>query len=156
MLKPWGYRGELKVQILTDFPERFASLRNVFLGDDAKPFSVERAHRHGQAVLLKLKGVDSPEHAARLRNQDVLVPTEEAVSLPEGKLYLYQLIGLSVRTTAGEPLGHVADVLETGANDVYVVNDGTREILLPAIPSVIKHIDLETREMVVELLEGLI
>ena len=155
MLKPWGFRGELKIQILTDFPERFASLQTVFIGEDAKRFSVERARLHGNAALLKLKGVETPEEVDRLRNQLVQVPTEEAVPLPEGKLYLYQLIGLQVKTTQGEPLGQVEDVLDTGANDVYVVRNETREVLIPAIPSVVKEIDLNHGDMIVELLPGL-
>lgn len=156
VLKPWGTRGELKIEILTDFPERFASLRTVYVGDDAKPFSVERARRHGNAALLKLKGIDTPEAAAKLREQLVYVTVADAVKLPEGRVYLYQLIGLRVKTVAGEPLGEIADVLDTGANDVYVVRDGAREILLPAIPQVIKEIALERGEMIVQLLEGLI
>jgi 16S rRNA processing protein RimM len=156
VLKPWGYRGEIKIKILTDFPERFASLQTVFLGDDAKIFSVEGARLHGNAARLKLKGIDSTEAAEKLRNQLVQIPTEEATPLPVGKVYLYQLIGLRVRTMEGEPLGEIVDVLDTGANDVYVVRDGSREILLPAIGQVVKEINLESREMVVELMEGLI
>jgi len=159
VLKPWGYRGEIKVKILTDFPERFASLRTVYLGDDAKPFSVERARLHGgNAALLKLAGIDSPEADAKLREQLVQVAIEDAVKLPEGKVYLYQLIGLRVRATDGQLLGEITDVLDTGANDVYVAqsDDGTREILLPAIPDVVKEISLERGEIVVELIEGLV
>lgn len=157
MLKPWSYRGELKIEILSDFPERFASLRTVYLGDDAKPFSVERARLHGhKAALLKIKGIDSTPAAEKLRDLLVQVPTDEAVPLPEGKFYLYQLIGLKVTTTTGEPLGEVVDVLDTaGANDVYVVQDGTREILIPAIEPVVKQVDLERGEMIVERMEGL-
>lgn len=157
VLKPWSYRGELKIEILTDFPERFASLRTVFVGDDAKRFSVESARLHGKAALLKLMGIDSAESAERIRNQLVQVPTEEAVELPKGKFYLYQLIGLKVRTVDGEELGEVIQVLDTaGANDVYVVRRGDREILLPAISSVVKQVDLEKKEMVVELIPGLV
>lgn len=156
MLKPWGFRGELKIQILTDFPDRFASLRVVFLGEDAKRFSVESARLHSGAALLKLQGVDSPEDASKLREQVVQVPIKEAVPLPEGKYYLYQLIGLNVKTTEGRNLGKIEDVLDTGANDVYVVNDGQREVLIPAIEPVVKHVDLDRGEMLVQLLEGLV
>lgn len=152
VLKPWGYRGELKIEILTDFPERFASLRTVYLGDDAKSFSVERARLHGKnAAVLKLQGIDSPETGAKLRDMLVRVPTEQAVPLPEGKLYLYQLVGLQVRTVGGQPLGEVTEVLDTaGANDVYVITGNGREILLPAIPQVVKEIDIQHGLMVVD------
>ena len=156
VLKPWSYRGEMKIEILTEFPERFASLRQVFLGDDAKLFSVERARLHGSAALLKLKGIDSSEAAAKLRDQLVQVALQDAVKLPKGKHYLYQLIGLRIVTTDGKGLGEITDVLDTGANDVYVVKDGAREILIPAIEDVVKEINLERGEVVVQLIEGLI
>ena len=156
VLKPWGVRGEVKIEILTEFPERFASLRQVFVGDDAKPFLVDHARLHGKSALLKFKGIDSPEDAEALRDQLVQVALEDAVKLPKGKLYLYQLIGLSVVTAEGEALGEITDVLDTGANDVYVVQDGTREMLIPAIEDVVKQIDLERREVRIKMMEGLI
>jgi 16S rRNA processing protein RimM len=156
ILKPWGYRGEIKIEILTDFPERFASLHTVFVGDDAKPFLVDRARLHGKAALLKLKDVDTPEFAAKLRNQLVQVAIEDAVELPAGKVLLYKLIGLNVRTVDDVALGKITEVLDTGANDVYVVNDGKREVLLPAIPDVVKEINFERGEMIVKLLDGLL
>jgi 16S rRNA processing protein RimM len=156
VLKPWGVRGEVKIEVLTGFPERFASLRQVFIGDDAKLFSVDRARLHGKAALLKFKGIDSPADAETLRDQLVQVALEDAVKLPKGKLYLYQLIGLSVVTTEGNALGEITDVLDTGANDVYVVHDGTREILIPAIEDVVKQIDLERREVKIKMMEGLV
>ncbi len=160
VLKPWSYRGELKIEILTDFPDRFASLRTVFLGDDAKPFSVEHTRLHGNAALLKLREVDSTEAAEKLRNQLVQVAIEDAVRLPQGQHYLYQLIGLRVRTVEGETLGEIAEIIDTGANDVYVVRasarEGAREILIPAIEDVVKEINLERGEVIVQLIEGLI
>lgn len=156
VLKPWGVRGEMKIEILTGFPERFASLRKVFLGDDAKPFSVERARLHGNSALLALKGIESPEAAAKLRDQLVQVALEDAVKLPTGKHYLYQIIGLRVVTVDGEALGEITDVLDTGANDVYVVRDDQREVLIPAIEEVVKKIDLERGEIVIKLMDGLI
>ncbi|MBM3127172.1 MAG: 16S rRNA processing protein RimM [Chloroflexi bacterium] len=154
--KPFGVRGELKIEILTDFPERFASLRQVFLGDDAKSFAVESARLHSGAALLKLAGIDTPEDAATLREQLVYVAREDAVALPADHLYLYQLIGLRVKTRDGAALGEITEVLDTRANDVYIVSDGTREILLPAIPDVVKEIDLARGEMLVELIDGLV
>ena len=158
VLKPWGVRGEVKIEILTEFPERFASLRQVFVGDDAKLFSVDHARLlgGGKAALLKFKGIDSPEDADELRDQLVQVALEDAVKLPKGKLYLYQLIGLRVVTTEGDALGEITDVLDTGANDVYVVHDGAREILIPAIEDVVKQIDLERREVKIKMMEGLV
>lgn len=156
VFKPWGVRGEVKIEILTEFTERFASLRKVYLGDDAKPFFVEGARLHGNAALLKFKGIDQPEEAEALRDQIVQVALEDAVKLPKGKLYLYQLIGLQVVTVEGVVLGEIKDVLDTGANDVYVVDDGKREILIPAIEDVVKKISLERGQVTIKLMQGLI
>jgi 16S rRNA processing protein RimM len=178
VLKPWGVRGELKIQILTGFPDRFASLRTVYLGDDAKSFAVERARLHSGAALLKLQGVDTPEAAAAYRDRLVQIAREDARQLPRGAHYLYELIGLRVVTTDGETLGVIDDILETGANDVYVVRasglspspksetkqskrgestrEENREILLPAIEDVVKEIAVERGEVVVKMMEGLI
>ena len=156
VFKPWVVHGEVKIQILTEFPERFASLRTVYLGDDAKPFLVQSGRLHGNAALLKFNGIDTPEQAEVLRNQIVQIELKDAVKLPKGKLYLYQLIGLRVVTAEGEKLGEITDVLETGANDVYVVHDGAREILIPAIEDVVKEVSLERGEVTIKLIEGLI
>ncbi len=155
VLKPWSYRGEMKIEILTDFPNRFASLQRVFIGDDAKPFSVEGARLHGKFVLLKLKGVDSTEAAEKLRDQLVQVAREDAVQLPKGKHFLHELIGLRVVTTEGEMLGTIQEIIETRANDVYIVRDGTREILIPATDEIVKEIAVERGEIVVKMMEGL-
>ncbi len=156
VLKPWSYRGEMKIEILTEFPNRFASLQQVFIGDDAKSFSVESTRLHGKHALIKLQGVDSAQTAAKLRDQLVYVAREDAVPLSKGKHYLYELVGLRVTTTDGEVLGEIAEVLDTGANDVYIVRNGSREILIPAIEDVVKEIAVERGEMVVKLIEGLV
>ena len=156
VFKPWGIRGELKIEILTEFPERFASLRTVYLGDDAKPFLVQGARLHGNAALLKFKGIETPEQEEALRDLILQIELKDAVKLPKGKLYLYQLIGLRVVTVEGEVLGEITDVLDTGANDVYIVHNGTREILVPAIEEVVKEVSLERGEVKIKLMEGLI
>ena len=156
VLKPWSYRGEMKVEIVTDFPERFASLQRVFLGDDANSFSVERAHLHGKFILLKLKGVDSTEAAETLRDQLIQVARKDAVQLPQGQHFLHELIGLRVVTTEGETLGTLEEIIDTRANDVYIVRDGTREILIPATEEIVKEIAVERGEMVVKMMEGLV
>lgn len=146
----------MKIAILTDFPKRFASLQKVFIGDDAKPFSVERAHLHGKHVLLKLKGVDSTEAADKLRDQLVQVAREDAVKLPKGQHFIHELIGLRVVTTEGEMLGTIEEILETGANDVYVVRKDEREILIPATEEIVKEIAIERGEMIIKMMDGLL
>jgi 16S rRNA processing protein RimM len=150
----FGVRGELKVQIETDFPERFKTLKRVFI--DAEEWEVEQGRLHNELALIKLKGIDTPERAQALGHQVIEVALGDAALLPTGKYFWYQIIGLRVETTNSEALGNVTEVLRTGANDVYVVTASEgKEILLPAIPQVVKHIDVEHGKMIVELMEGL-
>jgi 16S rRNA processing protein RimM len=153
--RPHGLRGELRCEIVTEFPERFASTRRVWLGSPPGPYEVRRARAEGRIVLLALRGVETPEQADALRGLDVLIPREEAVPLPPGRFYWHQVIGLAVREEDGRELGPVVDILETGANHVYVVRAPTGELLLPAIPDVVLAIEPERGSMTVRLLPGL-
>jgi 16S rRNA processing protein RimM len=153
-----GIRGEVSMVVLTEFPERFEVTEQVYLGNEfeATLYSVEGYRWHKKNLLLKLEGVIDRTQAGQLRNQFVQVPLEEVVPLPAGEYYLFQLIGLDVITTTGEKLGVMVDVLETGANDVYIIDGKSGQILLPAIADVIKSVDFEERHMIVELMDGLI
>lgn len=153
-----GLRGELSVTVLTEFPERFETTSWVYLGNEfeAEPYRLEKFRWHKKHILLTLSGITDRTQAEQFRGQFVQVPTEEAVPLPEGSYYLYQLIGLTVITTGGQTLGAVVDIIETGANDVYVVGKGEQSVLVPAIPQVVRSIDIDRGEMVVELIDGLI
>jgi 16S rRNA processing protein RimM len=152
---PHGVRGELKCAVLTDFPRRFSSTRRVFLGGSRQPFDVVRARIQGRFVLLKLEGIDSRDAAERWRNAVVAVPAGERVLLPRGSYYWQDVLGLRVVEEGGEVLGEVREILETGANDVYVVQTERGELLLPAIKDVVQQIDLDEKTMVVRLLEGM-
>ncbi|HZQ09878.1 MAG TPA: ribosome maturation factor RimM [Anaerolineae bacterium] len=157
ILKPWGYRGEVKVQIVTAFPKQLVKHKTVYLGQPARAFQVERARLHSGYAILKFAGYDTPESVAKLRGEIVQIPVEEAARLKKGQYYHHQIIGLNVVTETGEPIGTVAEILETGANDVYVVHTSEgKEILLPAIQSVIQAIDVENRTVTVTLLPGLL
>jgi 16S rRNA processing protein RimM len=112
---------------------------------------------HGQGLLVKLLGYDTPESAGRFRNQWVYVKSSEVPPLPEGQHYKYELVGLLVVDDNGNPLGELVEILETGANDVYIVRNKTGgEILLPAIPPVVLNVDMDSRVMTVHLLDGLV
>jgi 16S rRNA processing protein RimM len=148
-------RGELKCAVLTDFPRRFASTTRVYLGPQRQEFSVQRARLQGRFVLLKLADVDTREAAEHWRNALVVVPEHERVRLPRGHYFWEDVIGLEVHAEDGERLGRVRDILQTGANDVYVVDTGGGELLVPAIKDVVQRIDPTKGEMVVRLLEGM-
>lgn len=154
--KAHGVRGEMRVMPHTDLPERFTWLETVWLGDDdPQPFAVESARFHGQLVLLKLAGYDSREAVQVLRGQWLQVPESEAVPLEEGEYYLYQLEGLQVFTDEGEALGELVQVMETGANNVFIVRGESGELLLPDTDEVVQVIDFENGRMTVHLLPGL-
>lgn len=158
-MRAHGVRGEVSVTILTDFPERFETIEWVFIGDEfeAEAYRLEGYRWHKQNVLLTLAGVTDRLAADKLRGQLVQVPFEEAMPLPEGDFYLFELVGLQVFTVAGEYLGVIEEILETGANDVLVVKTQAQaEILLPSIPDVVKSVEPDAGRVLVELIDGLI
>jgi 16S rRNA processing protein RimM len=154
--RPHGLMGEMIMDLHTDFPERIKPGRKVYLGDKHESATVGSVRDHGNGLLVKIRGYDDPESAGRFRNHWVYVKSSEVPSLPQGQVYKYELVGLNVIDDAGNPLGEVIEVLETGANDVYVVKNDEKEILLPAIPDVVLKIDMESKVMTVHLIDGLI
>jgi 16S rRNA processing protein RimM len=154
--RPWGTQGELKVEIMTDFPDRFALLRKVYLGPKAVPFTLEGFRLHKGSALLKLEGCHDRAAVEKLRGQLVQIPIEEAMPLEEDEYYEHQIVGLTVWTTGGECLGTVDEIIFTGSNDVYVVRGEGREILIPAIENVVLEVNLAKRRLIVEMMEGLI
>lgn len=157
VVKPHGVNGEVRVRMITDLPERFNWLETVYVGESQlEPVAVESVRFHKSFVLLKLAGHDTREAAVSLRSQYLLVPESEAVPLEEGEYYLYQLVGLAVYTDEGEHLGELVEVLETKANNVFIVMGDRGEVLLPDTEEVILDIDFDNGRMEVHLLPGLV
>jgi 16S rRNA processing protein RimM len=155
--RPHGVGGEIIMDLHTDFPERIQPGKKVYIGGNYEDAEFESVRAHGNGLLIKVQGYHTPESAGRFRNQWVYVKADEVPPLPEGQHYKHELIGLNVFDEDGNPLGVLSEILETGANDVYMVrNEAGREILLPAIPSVILERDMDARTMKVHLLDGLI
>ena len=161
VLRPHGVRGEVRVQVLTNFPERLEQRAAFYLAhpdssEDVQRHPVEGMRFHQQLLLLKLEGCDDRNAAEELRDLLVQIPVEEAAPLEEGEYYHFQVIGVEVETESGEGLGREAEVLETGANDVYVVRGPRGEVLIPAIESVVRVLDVEAKRMVVSPLPGML
>lgn len=156
VLGPYGLGGEIRVAILTDFPERFATLTSVRVGERLHPYEVESARLLRGEAILKLRGVKDATAAERLRGEVLRVPLAEAVPPPSDQYYWHQIIGLEVVTSTGESLGHVVEILRTGANDVYVVQGPRGEVLVPAIEDVVKEIDLSTGRLIIQPLPGML
>jgi 16S rRNA processing protein RimM len=152
-----GIRGELKCLIITDFPSRRFQ-RGTSLVIRGQSHLIQSARVQGETVLVKLENIDDRTVAETYRGAEVEIPTAAAVSLPKGQFYWHQVIGLDVEdATTHALLGKVADIIETGANDVYVVkNERGQEILVPAIKDVVKQIDPAAGRMLIQPLPGML
>lgn len=154
--RPHGVHGEMVMEVHTDFPERIKSGMKVFVGESHDALVIGGARFHNEGLIIKFQGVETPEGVGRYRNLWVYVASADRPPLPEGQYYFHELIGLQVVDDKDESIGELTEIVETGANNVYVVTraDGS-EILLPAIPSVILDVEMGRRLMRVHLLEGL-
>ncbi|HKM40239.1 MAG TPA: ribosome maturation factor RimM [bacterium] len=155
-----GVGGELKVKLLTDYPERIHRLKQVVLISDrmkkTEPRIVATARLAHDRAIIALKGVKNREQAQRLIGYELAVAMDEAVTLPEGHYFYFQLEGLQVYTLQGKYIGILKQVIPLPANDVYVVESiSGSEILLPATREVVRKIDLELGYMEIHLLPGL-
>ncbi len=153
-----GLRGEVKVFPTTDDPKRYKVLKETIADTGKKRFTleVENARFFKQMVIVKFKGIDRIEEAEPLKGAKLYVTREHALPLGEDEYFLADLAGLTVVTEEGETLGVVKDILQTGANDVYVIGQkGAKDLLVPAIKECVKTIDLDGGRMVVHLLPGL-
>lgn len=154
-----GLRGDVKIELHTDFPERFAPDTVLYLDVALTEMTLEAARPHQGGMLLKFAGVDDRTEAETLRGQWLFIPEEAAQTLEEDTYFVHDIVGLTVETAEGRVLGKVSDVLFTGANEVYIVqsqDDPPREILLPAIADVIQRVDLAAGRMIVTPLPGLL
>ena len=159
--KPRGVRGEVAADILTDFPRRFEGLGEliaVFPGGERRRLALEGHWLHGDRVVLKFRGFDTPEEAAALAGCELAVPEAEAVELEEGEYYDWQLEGCRVETVGGRQLGTVSEVLHTGGEaPVLVIRDEqNREHLVPLAESICVAIDVGRKLIRVDAPEGLI
>lgn len=156
VVAPFGVRGELKMAILTDFPERFDKGETVTLkmpDGSRQEAKIEFSQMHGGGITLKLNGVDTREGAELLRNAEIVIPESELAELPEDSFYIFDLIGIRVVTDDGREFGEVTEVIETGANDVYVTSTG---LLIPAIKDIVVKIDIDEGQMVIHPVPGLL
>lgn len=153
-----GIRGEVKVFPTTDDAERFLDLKHVILdaGKEQIPLEIQHVKFFKQFVIVKFKGIDNINEIEKYKGRSLLVSREDAVELEEDEYYIADLIGMEVLTDEGEK-GTLKDVIETGANEVYVVDfEKFGEVLIPAIHQCILDVDVENMRMKVHLLEGLV
>ena len=153
-----GIRGEVKVFPTTDDAKRFKKLKNVILDNGKEKIDMEIAtvRFFKNMVILKFKGIDDINDVEKYKKAELYVTRENAVPLKKDEYFIADLIGIEVTSDEGEALGVIDDVLQTGANDVYVIKKtGCQDLLVPAIKSCIKEVDIENQKMIVHLLAGL-
>ncbi|MDY3887791.1 MAG: ribosome maturation factor RimM [Agathobacter sp.] len=156
--QPHGVRGEMKVFPTTDDPRRFEDLDTVILdtGKEKRNLTIQSVKYQKNLVILKCKEVNDRNEVELLRKAELYVTRDQAVELEEGEYFIADLLGCKVVSDEGEDLGVLDDVLQTGANDVYSVKKkGEKELLIPVIPQCVLNVDIEKKEILVHLLEGL-
>ena len=155
-----GIRGEVKVFPTTDDPARFKKLKNIFLdtGRERIGLEIQAVKFFKQFVIVKFKGIDNINDIERYKGKSLLVPRKDAVKLAENEYFIADLIGMDVYKDEEETrFGVLRDVMETGANEVYIIDsDRHGEVLVPAIRQCILKVDVENRKMRIHLLDGLI
>ena len=157
IVRPHGIRGGLIVEPQSKIITNLTSGMQIFLGSNYDVFTVRRFSPHRKRYLLNLETINTRDDAEIYRDVMVYLHFEDTEPLPEGEYYDWQLLGLTVITDDNEILGKLEEIIETGANDVYLVRTGSDdEILIPAIESVIKTVDLENNKMIVHLIPGLL
>jgi 16S rRNA processing protein RimM len=150
---PHGLDGEVKVDSLSDVPDRFV-IGAQFQGGD-RSLTIGSLRTHKGALLIGFKRYTRREQAEKLRGLLLEIPESDVPPLAADQYYRHQLVGLNVQDAEGAPLGMLTEVLDTGANDVYVVSDGESELLVPAIESVVRSVDVARGVMTIDPLPGL-
>ena len=154
-----GVRGEVKVFPTTDDVKRFKKLKKVILdtGREHLPLEVESVKFFKQFAIVKFKGIDNINDIEKYKGKSLLVDRENAVKLRKDEYFIADMIGLQVYTEDGEAFGVLKDVLETGANDVYIIDTPKHgEVLIPAIKQCVLDVDIEGQKMMIHLMEGLV
>jgi len=151
--KPHGVKGEINLNISFKQIEDIFSLKSVFIGDLQVEYSIRSFRRKGEGLLISFEGISTRESVAHLRNKIIYIKIKDAPLLQEDSFYYHQLIGIQVINRQGQLIGKISEILKTGANDVYVITSpvpSVKEILIPAIKSVILEVDIANKRMVVD------
>ncbi len=154
-----GVRGEVKVFPTTDDPKRYKKLKKVYLdtGREFLPLEIQGVKFFKQFVIVKFKGIDNINDIEMYRGKSLLVDRQDAVPLKQDEYFIADMVGIEVFTEDGEKFGVLKDVMETGANDVYIIDSLKHgEVLVPAIKQCILDVNIDERRMDIHLMDGLI
>ncbi len=159
VVAPFGIHGELKVRSLSDIPDRFAELEVVYLGPTHIQHRILNTRpSKGDMLVLKLADIHDTQTAEAMRNFEISIPINQLAKLPPDSYYQHDIIGLQVYTLEEHYLGKIVDIMTTGSNDVYIIDSASdsKQILIPAIKDVVKHVDLVRQMMYIEAIQGLL
>ncbi|MDZ7342375.1 MAG: ribosome maturation factor RimM [candidate division KSB1 bacterium] len=154
-----GIGGDVVIEPMTDDLEQFSSIKQVYLcltQESRQLLAIERTRSTANKILLKFAGINDRNAALDLKGLVIEKRLADCPMLPADSYYIFDIIGLNVRTVDDRWVGEISDVMTLPANDVYIVNDGQQEYLIPAIKAVIKKIDLDTGLVIIDPLEGLL
>ncbi|MEZ0536183.1 ribosome maturation factor RimM [Caldicellulosiruptoraceae bacterium PP1] len=157
IVNTFGLKGEVKIIPLTDEIDRFGQIDYVLLEDDlSTKLSIQSFRQQGNIVIVKFNEINTIDDAQKLKNRYLVVEREKAKKLPENTFFICEIIGLKVYELNGRYLGNITDVIQTGSNDVYVINGEKKEILIPALKNIVSEVNIEEGYMKIKLIEGLI
>lgn len=159
LLGPHGVCGEVEAKLITDCPDRIVAGCRFRLSPPVGGMAeveVERVRTKKHVLLLTLTGVEDRDAATSLRGSHLMIPASELPRLEQGTYYHHELLGMRVVTVDGRELGEIADIIVTGANDVYVVRGADGEVLVPAVKSVVTDVDVDGGVMMINPIHGMI
>ncbi len=157
LIKTHGFKGEVEFGPSVRDSTIYINIKRVALDDEAKVIKQIQSFRgHESRLIIKLKDCNSIEDAQKLCGSEVFIHRDDFESLPDGDHYWFEILGLQVYDEDGKHYGHIVEIMETGSNDVYVVQDGKKELLLPMIDSVVKSISVKENKLVFRVVEGLL
>ncbi|HIX02094.1 MAG TPA: ribosome maturation factor RimM [Candidatus Ligilactobacillus excrementigallinarum] len=155
-----GIKGEVRVQATTDFPEkRFAIGEKVYIFKNqklVKELTIKSHRKHKQFDLLSFEGLEDINLVEDLKQADLKISADQQDELTEGQYYYHEIIGLDVFDLEGNELGQISEIMQSGANDVWIIKRKQKaDLLIPAIKDVVKEIQIENHKVIIDLLDGL-
>jgi 16S rRNA processing protein RimM len=156
ILRPHGIRGGVLVEANSELIHEMSPGVTVLIGDSRDETVLKSIRPHRGQFILYFEGITNRDRVETLRDTELAISLQDSSPLPEGTYFHWQILGMQVETEDGEHLGKIVNILETGANDVYIISSGDSEFLIPATEEVVLKVDLEKNRMTVHLLSGLL